>query len=309
MDLRVFTEPQEGATYDQLLSVARTAEECGFDAFFRSDHYLKMDEMGVPAAYTDAWTTLAGLARDTRKIRLGTLVTPVTFRPIGSFPVVVSQVDHMSDGRIEVGLGAGWYEQEHQSYGLAFPPTRTRHDLLEDQLKILHGVWSAPRDGVFDYKGPTVTVHIEKAPLTPLQRPHPPLIVGGAGGPRNAGLAAAYADEYNAPFVGPGQAAKAYRSVRRSCEESGRDPGTIVLSAANVVCCGRTGAELARRADAIGRELGELRQTGIAGTPAESIERLREYANNGAQRVYLQLLDLSDLDQLRLIADEVMPYV
>jgi len=309
MDLRVFTEPQQGASYDQLLTMAMAAEECGFNAFFRSDHYLKMgDASGLPG-YTDAWTTLAALARDTRTIRLGTLVTPVTFRPVGSFPVVVSQVDHMSGGRVEVGLGAGWYEAEHRDYGLAFPPVRTRYDLLEDQLKILHGVWSTPAGEVFEYKGLTCSVQIEAAPLIPAQRPHPPLIMGGGGGRRNAGLAAVYADEFNAPFVGPPEAAKAYGSVRRACEESGRDPAEILFSAANIVCCGRSEAELSRRASVIGRELAELRQNGIAGSPAEVVERLGAYAASGARRAYLQVLDLSDLDHLRLIAEEVMRQV
>src|ERR1700733_4016414 len=143
MDLRIFTEPQQGASYDDLLAVAATAEECRFDAFFRSDHYLKMGAASGLPAYTDAWITLAGLARDTSTIRLGTLVTPVTFRPVGSFPVVVAEVDHMSHGRVEIGLGGGWYQEEHDAYGLDFPPPRARYDRLEDQLAILHGVWSA----------------------------------------------------------------------------------------------------------------------------------------------------------------------
>ena len=144
MTLRIFTEPQQGSSYDQLLAVARTAEECGYGAFFRSDHYLKMGSASGRPSSTDAWTTLAGLARDTTTIRLGTLVTPVTFRPVGGFAVVAGEVDHMSGGRVEVGLGAGWYEDEHRAFGLPFPPTPQRYDLLEDELEILHGVWSAP---------------------------------------------------------------------------------------------------------------------------------------------------------------------
>ncbi len=192
MRLRIFTEPQQGASYDQLLTVATTAEECGFEAFFRSDHFLKMgDASGLPA-YTDAWTTLAGLARDTRTIRLGTMVTPVTFRPVGTFPAVVAQVDHMSGGRVEVGLGAGWYEAEHTAYGLPFPPLGRRYDLLEDQLAVLHGVWSAPASGLFEHDGFTGRVEMQADSFRPVQRPHPPIVIGGRGGPRNSRLAAAY---------------------------------------------------------------------------------------------------------------------
>src|SRR5579871_525962 len=169
MTLRVFTEPQQGASYDQLLAVARTAEECGFGAFFRSDHYLKMGSASGLPAYTDAWTTLAGLARDTSVIRLGTLVTPVTFRAIGTLPIIVSQVDQMSEGRVEVGLGAGWYEDEHRAYALPFPPTGARYDLLEDQLAILHGVWRAEPASTFVYEGPVASVQIQADSLRPRQ--------------------------------------------------------------------------------------------------------------------------------------------
>jgi F420-dependent oxidoreductase-like protein len=309
MDLRVFTEPQQGASYDQLLAAAKVTEECGFDAFFRSDHYLKMGQASGLPAYTDAWTTLAGLARDTTTVRLGTLVTPVTFRPLGSFPVIVSQVDHMSGGRVEIGLGAGWYEEEHHAYGLAFPTVRERYDRLEDQMRILHGVWSTPPGQVFDYEGRTCSVHIEAGPLRPAQMPHPPVIMGGGGGPRNARLAAAYADEFNAPFVAPAEAATRYAAVEKACEEAGRSPEKIIFSAANVVCCGRTEAELARRAGAIGRDLSELRANGLTGSPAEVTEKINQYGSAGARRVYLQVLDLSDLDHVRLIAEEVMPHV
>lgn len=309
MDLRVFTEPQQGATYDQLLAVAKVAEERGFSAFFRSDHYLAMGGASGLPAYTDAWTTLAGLARDTNTIRLGTLVTPVTFRAVGSFPVIVSQVDHMSGGRVEVGLGAGWYEEEHRDYGLAFPPTKTRYDMLEDQLRILHGAWSTPAGEIFELAGKTCSVRLSPGPLQPAQHPHPPVIIGGGGGPRNSALAAAYADEFDAPFVAPGVAAKAFDAVRGACEKRDRDPATLVLSTANVVCCGRSEAELTRRAKAIGRELPELRENGFTGSPAEVLDKIGTYAAKGAERVYLQFLDLSDFDHLHLVAEAVMAHV
>jgi F420-dependent oxidoreductase-like protein len=308
MSLRIFTEPQQGASYDQLLTVARTAEECGFGAFFRSDHVLKMGPAsGLPAA-TDAWVTLAGLARDTSAIRLGTLVTPVTFRPVGTFTVVAAQIDHMSAGRIEIGLGAGWYENEHQAFGLRFPPMGERYDLLEDQLAILHGTWSTAPGETFDLEGRTCSVSITADTVRPYQQPHPPIVLGGRGGPRSARLAATYADEYNTAFVPAETMRTTHDGVRRACEAAGRDPSTLVYSAGQVLCCGTTEAEIARRAAAIGREVGELRENGLAGTPAEVLDKLGRLAEHGAERFYLQVLDLGDLDHLRLVADEVLPH-
>lgn len=308
MALRIFTEPQQGASYQQLVTVARTAEECGFGAFFRSDHVLKMGSAtGLPAV-TDAWVTLAGLARDTTTIRLGTMVSPVTFRHVGTFPVVAAEVDHMSDGRLEVGLGAGWYEAEHQAFGIAFPPLGVRYDLLEDQLAIVHGTWTAPPDSTFELEGRTCSVHIEADTVRPQQRPHPPIVVGGQGGPRSARLAAAYADEYNSSFVSAEIMQSVHDRVRRACERDGRDPSTLAYSAGQVLCCGRTEAEVTRRAAAIGRDVVELRQNGLAGSPAEVLDKLGDFAAHGADRFYLQVLDLSDLDHLRLVADDVLPH-
>lgn len=307
MGLRVFTEPQQGASYDQLLAVARTAEQCGFDAFFRSDHYLRMGSASGLPAYTDAWTTLAGLARDTTTIRLGTLVTPVTFRSVGSFPVVLSQVDHMSGGRVEVGLGAGWYEDEHRAYGLEFPALGRRYDLLEDQVAIVHGLWTAPADGPFEYQGRAVSVSLDPEALRPAQRPHPPIVIGGLAGPRNRRLAARYGDEYNVAFMPPAVMRDGHDTVRRACEEEGRDPSSLSYSVAVVVCCGRTEAEVTRRAAVIGREVDELKANGAAGSPEEVLSTLQSYADAGADRFYLQVLDLTDLDHIRLLAEEVLP--
>ncbi|HMK98204.1 MAG TPA: TIGR03560 family F420-dependent LLM class oxidoreductase [Acidimicrobiales bacterium] len=308
MSVRIFTEPQQGASYEQLLAIARVTEECGFDAFFRSDHYLKMGAASGLPAYTDAWATLAGLARDTRSVRLGTLVTPVTFRQIGTFPVVVSQVDHMSHGRLEVGLGAGWYEEEHDAYGIPFPGPSGRYDLLEDQLAILHGVWSEPGQ-MFEYSGWTCKVRLQAPSLKPFQQPHPPIIMGGRGGPRNARLAATYADEFNVSFV-PLETMKAsHDSVRRACEAAGRDPAGMVWSIGQVLCCGRSEEELARRAASISRDVAELRQNGLAGSPQEILDKMANFVAAGADRFYLQVLDLSDLDHLRLVAEEILPHV
>lgn len=305
MRLRIFTEPQQGASYDQLLAVATTAEECGFEAFFRSDHYLKMGEASGLPAYTDAWTTLAGLARDTHTIRLGTMVTPVTFRPVGTFPAVVSEVDHMSAGRVELGLGAGWYEAEHSAYGLGFPALRRRYDLLEDQLAILHGVWSAPAGTFFKHDGLTCRVEMQADSFRPVQRPHPPIVIGGLGGPRNSRLAATYADEFNISFVAPDVMRNAHDAVRRACDAQGRDPTSVVFSVGLVTCCGSSESEMTRRAAAIGRQLKELRRNGLTGTPSEILDKIASYRQAGAERFYLQILDLSDLDHLRLIAEAV----
>ena len=308
MSLRIFTEPQQGASYDQLRQVARTAEECGFGAFFRSDHYLKMGAATGLPAYTDAWTTLAGLARDTERIRLGTLVTPVTFRAVGSFPAIVTQVDQMSGGRVEVGLGAGWYKNEHDDYGIPFPEAGPRYQLLEDQLAILHGVWSTPASDSFSYRGHTVSVELQAGSFRPAQSPHPPIIMGGQAGPKNRRLAAQYADEFNTPFVPVDTMKERHDAVRQACEAVGRDPTSIVWSVALVVCCGQSEDEVTRRAAAIGREVPELREHGLAGLPEEVLKTLATYAAAGAERFYLQVLDLSDLEHLHLIAEEVQPH-
>lgn len=308
MTLRIFTEPQQGASYEQLLAVARTAEECGFGAFFRSDHVLKMGSVsGLPGA-TDAWITLAGLARDTTTIRLGTLVTPVTFRHAGMFTVAAAQVDQMSGGRVEIGLGAGWYDAEHQAFGVPFPPVGTRYDLLEDQLAILHGAWTAPAGATFEHKGLTGEVAIAADTVRPHQRPHPPIVLGGQAKPRSARLATTYADEYNVAFAPADSMRETHDRVRQACEQAGRDPSSIVYSAAQVLCCGENEEEVARRAAVIGREVAELRENGLAGTPSEILEKLGRFADSGAERFYLQVLDLSDLDQLRLVAEAVLPH-
>jgi F420-dependent oxidoreductase-like protein len=308
MALRIFTEPQQGATYEQLLAVARTAEESGFGALFRSDHVLKMGSVsGLPAA-TDAWITLAGLARDTTRIRLGTLVTPVTFRSIGLFAVTAAQVDQMSGGRLEVGLGAGWYDAEHSAFGVRFPDITERYDLLEDQLAILHGAWRTPPGQQFAFSGLTTAVAFDPDTVRPQQHPHPPIVLGGHAGPRSARLAARYADEYNSAFVPAEVMRDTHDRIRQACEQTGRNPSEIVYSAAQVLCCGRDDAEVSRRAAAIGREPAELRENGLAGTPSEVLDKLGRLAEHGADRFYLQVLDLGDLDHLKLVASEVLPH-
>jgi F420-dependent oxidoreductase-like protein len=306
VQLRIFTEPQMGATYDDLLAVARRAEETGFDAFFRSDHYLTMGGDGLPGP-TDAWVTLAGLARETSRIRLGTLMTAATFRLPGPLAISVAQVDQMSGGRVELGIGAGWFEAEHSAYGIPFPELGERFDRYEEQVAIVSGLWNTPPGETFDFPGEHYRVSGSPALPKPVQKGGIPLIVGGSGKKRTPRLAARFASEFNVPFASAADNARLFAGVRDACEETGRDPASLVYSSALVLCVGKDEAEIARRAAAIGRDVDELRRHGVAGTPAEAVDVLGRYAEAGAQRVYLQVLDLADLDHLDLVAGEVAP--
>jgi F420-dependent oxidoreductase-like protein len=304
MDLRIFTEPQQGASYDTLLAVAKATEDLGYDAFFRSDHYLKMGAGdGLPGP-TDAWITLAGLARETKRIRLGTLVSPVTFRLPGVLAIQVAQVDSMSGGRVELGLGAGWFDAEHAAYGIPFP--EARFGLLEEQLEIITGLWRTEVGGTYDFKGEHYQVSDSPALPKPVQRPNPPIVMGGGGPKRTPRLAAKYADEFNTPFLSADDAAQRFAGVREACATIGRDPESLTYSSSLVVCCGRTEAEFSKRAAAIGRKPEELRENGLAGTPSELVEKIATFQAAGASRLYLQVLDLSDLDHLEVVASEVM---
>ena len=307
MLLRIFTEPQLGASYDTLLAVARTSESLGFDAFFRSDHYLTMgNATGLPGP-SDAWITLAGLARDTSTIRLGTLVTSATFRLPGPLAIAVAQVDAMSGGRVELGLGAGWFEQEHAAYGVPFPATAERFDRLEEQLAIITGLWDTAVGDTFSFPGRYYQLTDSPALPKPLQRPHPPVIIGGVGARRTPSLAARFADEFNTVFQPPATSAAQYARVAQACEAVGRDPATLRRSAAVCICCGADDAEVARRAAAIGRQVDELKANAACGTPAEVVDRLGQWVEAGAEVAYLQVLDLNDLDHVRLLSAEVLP--
>lgn len=303
MDLRVFTEPQQGATYDDLLAVARLAEELGFDAFFRSDHYMRFGSgSGLPGP-TDAWITLAGIARETSRIRLGTLVTPATFRLPGPLAISVAQVDQMSGGRVELGLGTGWYGDEHAAYGIPFGDSfGVRFEQLEEQLDIVKGLWTTPEGETFSYDGQHYRLKDSPALPKPVQRPHPPVIIGGFGPKRTPRLAVRHADEYNVPFAPTNIVAERIEAVRVQCEKAGRDPSTMCLSAARVVCVGENEDEFVRRAEAIGHPPQQLRTGGVAGTPDDAASALEGFAELGITRVYLQFLDLHDLDHLRLVA-------
>lgn len=306
LEFAVFTEPQQGASYDDLLAVARMTEDAGFDAFFRSDHYLAMGERdGLPGP-TDAWITLAGLARETSRVRLGTLVTAATFREPRPLAIAVAQVDAMSAGRIEFGLGAGWFEREHQAYGLRFPDVGERFDRFAEQLEIITGLWAT--DGGFSFSGKHYEVLDSPGLPKPVQRPGPPVIIGGVGAKRTPELAARFAAEFNVAFQSMDVAVTQFGRVDDACRRIGRDPASMRRSVALVVCVGRDDAEVARRAAAIGREVDELKANGVAGSPAEIVDRLgRLTGATGIARVYLQVLDVSDLAHVELIGAEVLP--
>ena len=306
MELRIFTEPQQGASYQDELTVAKAAERLGFDGYFRSDHYLKMGSVdGLPGP-SDAWITLAGLARETERIRLGTLVSPVTFRLPGPLAISVAQVDAMSGGRVELGLGAGWFADEHAAYGIPFP--ENKHALLEEQLAIVTGLWSTPVGETFSFTGKQYQLADSPALPKPAQ-PQVPLIVGGGGPKRTPRLAAQYAADFNSGFSGVDETRGRFEIVDEACRKIDRDPKTLTHSIAQVLCVGRDEAEIARRAAAIGREVDELRTNGLAGTPDEVVRKLERFAEAGTERAYLQVLDLADLEHLELVAAEVLPRV
>ena len=303
MDLRVFTEPQQGATFAQLSAVAKRAEHLGFSGFFRSDHYLYIGEGDPRSSVTDAWVTLGGIALETTTLRLGTLMSSATFRFPGPLAVSVAQVDEMSGGRVELGLGAGWYEKEHRAFAIPFPGVAERFDRFEEQLEILDGLWATPAGQSFDYAG--TYYQLEKCPVVfrPVQQPHPPLIIGGHGKRRTPQLAARFASEFN--MAGPRlqEVAEQFARVDEACRAIGREPGSLRRSVWLTVCIGRDQAEVERRAAVIGREPGDLKERGIAGTPGEARAALDRFASAGVERVYLQFLDLDDLEHLDLVSE------
>jgi F420-dependent oxidoreductase-like protein len=305
MQLRIFTEPQQGASYDDLLRVAKATEDLGFDAFFRSDHYLSMGSGdGLPGP-TDAWISLAGLARETSRIKLGTLVSPVTFRLPGPLAISVAQIDVMSGGRAELGLGAGWFAAEHEAYGIPFPGTAERFDRFAEQVEIIRGLLTTPAGSTFSFDGTYYSLADSPALPKPVQSPLP-IVLGGEGRRRSAQLAARFADEYNVNFKSVEDSREVVERVRDAATAAGRE---LLYSAAQTMCVGKDDADLARRAAAIGRPLDDLRRTGIAGTPGEVVDKLGAFASIGVSRVYLQTLDLDDLDHLELVANEVLAQV
>lgn len=306
MDFRVFVEPQQGATYADQLAVAQAAESLGYSAFFRSDHYLAMAGDGLPGP-TDSWVTLGGIARETSTIRLGTMVTSATFRHPGPLAIAVAQVDEMSGGRVELGLGAGWFAEEHEAYAIPFPPLGERFDRLDEQLQILTGFWDTPVGEHFDFAGTHYTVKNSPALPKPAQA-HPPVIIGGGGAKRTPALAARFASEFNIPFVDIDTLTTQFGRVRAAVAAAGRAPESITYSAAFVLCAGKDDAEIARRAAAIGREVDEMRSNSpTVGTPAEIVDKLAPFVAAGVERIYLQVLDMADLDHIDFFSTEVIP--
>ncbi len=306
MELRIFVEPQQGASYRQQLAVAQLAEQLGFDGFFRSDHYLRMGAGDPLPGPTDTWVTLGAIARETSTIRLGTLVCSATFRLPGPLAVAVAQVDDMSDGRVELGLGAGWFDDEHTAYGIPFPTLGQRFDILTEQLEIVSGLWNTPLDSQYSFEGQYHGLVGSPALPKPVQAGGPPIIMGGYGTKRTPALAAQYANEFNLPFSPLDLYRPMCDNVRAACEARGRDPESMIFSAAQVLCCGANDAEVARRAQRIGREVDELLTNGAAGSPAQVLDRIASFAEAGATRMYLQVLDMDDLDHIALVAEEVL---
>ncbi|MEV4828150.1 LLM class F420-dependent oxidoreductase [Micromonospora sp. NPDC049257] len=310
MRVAIFTEPHRGASYDDQLRFAQLCEAGGFDGFLRADHYRAMgDEPGLPGP-TDAWLTLAALARETSRIRLGTLVTSATFRLPGPLAVMVAQVDQMSGGRVELGIGAGWYEREHTAYGIPFPQVGERFDRLAEQLEIVTGLWRTPVGETYSWAGEHYQLVDAPALPKPVQQPGPPIIIGGRGPKRTPDLAARYADEFNMPFKSVEETAEAYDRVREACDRTGRagsGRAPLVLSAGIVVAIGRTDAEAQRRAAPLHVKSALPPEDPVVGSPAQLVDRIGEFAAIGATRVHLRLIELDDLDHLELIAAEVLP--
>ena len=312
MRFALMTEPQQGLTYAEILAAARTAEEAGLEAFFRSDHYASFPG-GSGKHTTDAWATLAGLARETSTIRLGALVSPVTFRIPGNFAKVVQTVDEMSGGRVEAGFGAGWNADEHAQLGIPFPDLGERFDMLEEALAVVHGVWTEP-DG-WSFEGRHWQVRDAKRhdeTTRAAGHRHAPIILGGGGGPRLAKLVAQYGDEFNLTSASPEDAPEAYGRVRAACEAIGRDPDSVVYSAMTGVLVAETEGDLRDRVAALLEALerpaheaegwlAQRRGRWVMGTPDEAHERVAALERAGVQRVMLQDFLPRDLDQVRLM--------
>jgi F420-dependent oxidoreductase-like protein len=306
VDFRVFVEPQQGASYADQLAVAKAAESLGYSAFFRSDHYLAMGGDGLPGP-TDSWVTLGALARETSTIRLGTMVTSATFRHPGPLAISVAQVDEMSGGRVDLGIGAGWFDEEHAAYAIPFPPLGERFERLTEQLEILTGMWATPVGQKFDYTGKHYSIVDSPALPKPAQLPCPPIVIGGSGPKKTPMLAARFATEFNVPFDSLDVIKKQFERVSTAVSEAGRPADSMTYSACFVLCAGRDDAEVARRAATIGREVDELQEnTPLVGSPAEIVDKLGAFGEAGVQRVYLQMLDAADLDHLELFADGVV---
>jgi F420-dependent oxidoreductase-like protein len=294
--LRILMEPRHGATYAQILALATATDDAGFDAFFRSDHLFGVDPNDSTYRPTDCWTTLAGLARDTSRIRLGSLVTAATFRQPAQLATVVATADEMSGGRVELGIGTGWYQREHEAFGIPFPATKERFDRLAEQLEIITGLWGTEGQP-FSFAGTHYRIDANPTPPRPAQRPHPPIIVGGTGLVRTPAIAARFADEFNGALSD--DLGESYARFDRACEQIGRDPATARHSAVLPVACATTPAEVTRRAEVIGSEF--IRRHAAIGSPALVADRVEDLRKAGADTIYFHIYDIEDLDHVALL--------
>jgi F420-dependent oxidoreductase-like protein len=309
--LRVLMEPRHGARYEDILALALATERAGFDAFFRSDHLFGVDPEDPDYLPTDSWTTLGGLARDTERVRLGTLMTAATFRSPGLLAAIVASVDEMSGGRVELGIGTGWYEREHAAFGLPFPPMKERFDRLEEQLEIVTGLWLAgsrlarSAGSGFSFDGRHYRIEDNRTPPRVIQRPHPPIIVGGGGPRRTPAIAARFATEFNAALSSVDEARSRFAVFARACEAIGRDPAGARLSGFIPVAIGSSQAEAERRAAIVASP--RIRESMLIGPPGLLADRIVDLAEVGADTVYLHIFDIHDLDHIALIGAEVLP--
>jgi F420-dependent oxidoreductase-like protein len=302
-------EGQEGVSWAQWVALARACEESGLEGLFRSDHYQSVFDIRGRGSL-DAWGTLAGLAAVTDRIRLGTMVSPATFRRPSVLARLVVTADHISGGRVELGLGAGWNVSEHEAYGFPFPELGERMELLEEQLEIVHRQWTEEE---FAFEGRHYRFRRCRAEPKPVQQPHPPLILGGAAGPRAARLAARWADEYNTTFATVDECRERRARIADACGHASREP--IVFSLMIPCVVGRDAREVLERArrrlEASGRDDDPAvllsREDQVVGTVDEVVARLREYGRAGVDRVFLQHLDHTDLEMVRLIGAEIVP--
>jgi F420-dependent oxidoreductase-like protein len=310
VDLCLMIEGQEGVTWPQWVALAGACEEHGIPALMRSDHYLNLDGQHPERGSLDAWGTITALAAVTTKLRLGSLVSPATFRHPSNLAKLVTTADHVSNGRVELGLGAGWHEREHQAHGFPFADMRTRMDVLEEQLQIVFGNWG---EGPFDFDGRHYALNQLGAQPKPIQRPHPPLIMGGIAGPRSAALAARFADEYNTPFPTLADVRQRRARISEACERAHRDP--IRFSIMTTVIVGTDSTEVRERI----RRVAEIRgddpeavfrsppPSWVSGTVAEATEQLLELREAGVDRVMCQHLAHDDLEFIALLGDELAP--
>jgi F420-dependent oxidoreductase-like protein len=314
----VLMEPRHGARYEDILALALATERAGFDAFFRSDHLFGVDPDDPDYEPTDCWTTLGGLARDTTTVRLGSLMTAATFRAPGLLAAIVASVDQMSGGRVELGIGTGWYEREHAAFGVPFPPMKERFDRLEEQLEIITGLWLAgpenavppaghdpPGHPAFSFEGRYYRVEDNRTPPRVTQRPHPPIIVGGGGPRRTPAIAARFATEFNSALSTVAEARDRFAVFGRACEAIGRNPADARLSGFIPVAIGSSQAEAERRAAIVSSP--RIRESMLIGTPGLLSERIADLAAVGADTVYLHIFDIHDLDHIALIGAEVIP--